>query len=70
MDQITLGVPMKTLNCMHKQDWMCDQCCNCSLCCKCVDIGGLVHVNSLAAQEAWRRSVGKDRISTGPTAHG
>ncbi len=49
---------MKTLNCMHKEDWMCDECCNCSVCCKCTyGNSGLVHVNSKAAQEAWRRAL-------------
>ena len=51
---------MKTLNCMHKEDWMCNVCCKCSVCCMCGTDGGLVHINSLAAQEAWRRSVRKE----------
>lgn len=53
---------MKTLNCMHVEDWMCPACCKCGVCCKC-DEGNagdppLVHVNSLAAANAWRLSVG------------
>ncbi len=50
---------MKTLACTHKEDWMCEECCNCSVCCKCdspPDVG-IVHVNSLAAANAWRRSM-------------
>ncbi len=54
---------MRTLHCMHKEDWMCEECCNCSVCCKCKEPGGLIHINSLAAAEAWRRTMGKDRAS-------
>ncbi len=58
---------MKTLHCMHKEDWMCEECCKCSVCCKCSAPGGkdyapLVHVNSRAAQEAWRRTMSEDRV--------
>jgi len=52
--------PMKTLHCMHKEDWMCEECCRCPVCCSCSDTPGqseaLVHVNSLAAANAWRRT--------------
>jgi len=54
---------MKTLHCMHKEDWLCEDCLNCGLCCKCKEPGVLVHVNSRAAQEAWRRTMGKDRVT-------
>jgi len=55
---------MKTLNCMHVEDWMCEECCQCSVCCRCGEgEGQLVHVNSKAAQEAWRRSVGKQKAT-------
>jgi len=60
---------MKTLHCMHKEDWMCEECCNCALCCTCgggeKDNVALVHVNSRAAQEAWRRTMGKERLVGG-----
>ncbi len=51
---------MKTLHCMHKEDWMCPNCCKCGTCCKCnvdsIDYPPLVHVNSLEAANAWRRT--------------
>jgi len=56
---------MKTLNCMHVEDWMCEGCCKCSVCCECGGDGQgnpvLVHVNSRAAQEAWRATLGKGK---------
>lgn len=51
---------MRTLICMHKEDWMCEHCCKCSTCCECgmnVLYDGLVHVNSKAAQFAWKSRV-------------
>lgn len=46
---------MKTLHCMHQEDWMCPECCKCSVCCTCESHEHpLVHVNSLAAANAWR----------------
>lgn len=53
----------RTLNCMHKADWMCEECCNCSVCCKCTEPGALVHINSRAAQEAWRRTMGTAHVT-------
>lgn len=47
----------KTLHCMHQEDWMCQNCCKCGLCCDCQNPGELVHINSRAAQEAWRRTI-------------
>jgi len=51
---------MKTLACMHGSDWLCPECCKCSICCACDQGSGdtlpLVHVNSLAAANAWRRT--------------
>lgn len=48
---------MRTLICMHKEDWMCENCCKCSTCCEC-DINvlddGLVHINSKRAHFAWK----------------
>lgn len=55
---------MRTLHCMHKEDWMCEECCNCSVCCKCKDEHVLVHINSRAAQEAWRRTMGSARVAS------
>ncbi len=57
---------MKTLNCLHKADWMCEGCCMCGECCRCGGDGQgnpeLVHINSKAAVEAWRRTIGKEQI--------
>jgi len=55
---------MKTLHCMHKEDWMCEECCRCSTCCTCKEPEGLVHVNSKNAANAWRRTMSADRLST------
>lgn len=53
----------RTLNCLHKEDWMCEECCRCTVCCACdIEEVNLVHVNSRAAQEAWRRTMGKGRV--------
>lgn len=55
---------MKTLACMHEEDWICPHCLKCSICCACDqasgDVGSLVHVNSLAAANAWRRTTHQD----------
>jgi len=55
---------MKTLHCMHQEDWMCSHCCKCTMCCECDPIGveALVHVNSLAAANAWRRTMREQQI--------
>ncbi len=54
---------MKTLNCMHKADWICQGCCMCVDCCRCGDDDQanieMVHINSKAAVEAWRRTLPK-----------
>lgn len=53
----------RTLNCMHKEDWMCEDCCKCGVCCECTDGDvQLVHINSKAAHDAWRRTMGKKRV--------
>jgi len=60
----------KTLNCLHKEDWMCPLCCKCGSCCTCESESGLnslVHINSLEAAIAWRRTVSKERAAaSGP----
>jgi len=49
----------KTLNCLHQEDWMCEGCCKCGMCCDCDPNHPLVHINSRAAQEAWRRAINR-----------
>lgn len=60
---------MKTLNCMHEGDWMCSDCAKCGLCCTCTDHepgdSKIIHVNSRAAQDTWRRTIWKDRVLAG-----
>ena len=47
----------KTLNCMHREDWMCPLCCKCGVCCRCEEHRPLVHINSIEAHEAWRSTM-------------
>jgi len=56
----------RTLNCLHKEDWMCPRCCKCGSCCTCKSESGLnalVHINSLEAANAWRKTISKERAA-------
>jgi len=40
--------------CLHREEWVCEQCLKCSACCKCVGIQhALVHRHSKRAADAY-----------------